>query len=157
MDMATPNTIPDDLLIDASDEIRIRQDLVLTALGHRQADRALRVGRLLDVHSRTWSEDQEIVFKGRRIVWVGPAGSYPGEVRERVDTPARAIPQVKLRSMDEVRAERAQSPAQALGYFAPPRDAAEVRSRRRGEVVVWASVCVMLACAVALGIWFLAK
>ena len=55
MDMAPPNAIPDDLLIDASDEIRIRQDLVLTALGHRPADRALRVGRLLDVHSRTVS------------------------------------------------------------------------------------------------------
>jgi hypothetical protein len=82
----------------------------------------------------------------------------PGDMRERVDTPARAIPQVKLRSMDEVRAERAQSPPpQTLGYLAPPRDAAEVRSRRRSEVVVWASVCVILACAVALGIWFLAK
>src|ERR1700737_3039801 len=74
MVMASPNTIPDDLLINAADEIRIRQDLVLTALGRRTADRALRVGRLLDVHSRSWSEDQEIVFKGRRIAWVGPAG-----------------------------------------------------------------------------------
>src|SRR3954454_1890954 len=81
------NAIPDDLLINAPDEVRIRQDLVLTALGRRPADRSLRVGRLLDVHSRTWSEDQEIVFKGRRIVWVGPAGSYPGEVRERVHRP----------------------------------------------------------------------
>ena len=74
--MASLNDIPNDLLIDAADEIRIRQDLVLTALGRRPADRALRVGRLLDVHSRSWSEDQEIVFKGRRIAWVGPAGSY---------------------------------------------------------------------------------
>ena len=82
--MASLNDIPNDLLIDAADEIRIRQDLVLTALGRRPADRALRVGRLLDVHSRSWSEDQEIVFKGRRIAWVGPAGSYQGEVRERV-------------------------------------------------------------------------
>ena len=81
------NAIPDDLLINAPDEVRIRQDLVLTALGRRPADRSLRVGRLLDVHSRTWSEDQEIVFKGRRIAWVGPAGSYPGEVRERVHRP----------------------------------------------------------------------
>ena len=60
---------------------------MLTALGRRPADRALRVGRLLDVHSRSWSEDQEIVFKGRRIAWVGPAGSYQGEVRERVHRP----------------------------------------------------------------------
>ncbi len=81
------NAIPDDLLINAPDEVRIRQDLVLTALGRRPADRALRVGRLLDVHSRTWGEDQEIVFKGRRIAWVGPAGTYPGEVRERMHRP----------------------------------------------------------------------
>ena len=87
MVMASPNAIPDDLLITAANEIRIRQDLVLTALGRRPADRALRIGRLLDVHSRSWSEDQEIIFKGRRIAWVGPAGSYPGAVRERVHRP----------------------------------------------------------------------
>src|SRR3954468_14925576 len=92
MDMASPNAIPDDLLITASDEVRIRQDLVLTALGRRPADRSLRVGRLLEVHSRTWSEDQEIVFRGRRIVWVGPAGSYPGEVRERAHRPDLSAP-----------------------------------------------------------------
>lgn len=73
------NAMPDDLLINAPDEVVIRQDLVLTALGRRPADRSLRVGKLLDVHSRTWSEDQEIVFKGRRIAWVGPAGSYPAK------------------------------------------------------------------------------
>lgn len=82
------NDSPDDgLLIDAASEVRIRQDLVLTALGRRPADRALRVGRLLDIHTRTWLPDQEIVTKGRRIAWVGPAGSYPGEVGERVHRP----------------------------------------------------------------------
>jgi len=85
MDIASP--LPDDLMISAADEVRIRQDLVLTALGRRPACRALRVGRLLDVHSRSWSHDQEIILKGRRIAWVGPAGSYPGEVRERVHRP----------------------------------------------------------------------
>ena len=87
MDMAPPNAIPDDLLINASDEIRIRQDLVLTALGHRPADRALRVGRLLDVHAGPGARTRRSSFKGRRIAWVGPAGSYPGEVRERVHEP----------------------------------------------------------------------
>ncbi|MBN9025388.1 MAG: hypothetical protein J0H20_07195, partial [Rhizobiales bacterium] len=53
--------LPADLLIDATDEIAIRQDLTLVALGKRPADRVLRVGRLLDVHSRTWAVDQEIV------------------------------------------------------------------------------------------------
>ena len=71
----------DDDLIDARNEVRIRQDLVLTALGKRPADKALRVGRLFDVHTRSWHEDWEIVIKGRRIAWVGPAGAYHGEVK----------------------------------------------------------------------------
>jgi adenine deaminase len=79
--------LPADLLIDAADEIAIRQDLVLTALGRRPADCVLRVGRLLDVHTRTWAEDQEIAIKGRRIAWVGPAGSYMGETRRREARP----------------------------------------------------------------------
>jgi adenine deaminase len=79
--------LPADLLITADEEVRIRQHLALVALGKRPADRALRVGRLLDVHGRRWHEDQEIVMSGRRIAWVGPAGSYPGEVGERVHEP----------------------------------------------------------------------
>ena len=82
-----------DLLLDAANEIRIRQELVLTALGQRPADTALRVGRLFDVHTRAWRDDQEVVMKGHRIAWTGPAGSYPGEVRERVDKrPLSAVP-----------------------------------------------------------------
>ncbi len=77
--------LPDDLLIHAADEIAIRQNLALVALGKRAADRAVRVGRLLDVYGRNWHEDQEIVMAGRRIAWVGPAGAYPGDVAERVD------------------------------------------------------------------------
>jgi len=76
-----------DLLITGADEVAIRQELTLVALGRKAADRALRVGRLLDVHTRTWLTDQEIVFKGRRIAWVGPAGAYTGEVAERVHEP----------------------------------------------------------------------
>ncbi len=79
-----------DDLIDAANEVRIRQDLALTALGRRRADRALRVGRLFDVHTRSWREDWEIVVKGRRIAWVGPAGEYEGEVGERIHEPTLA-------------------------------------------------------------------
>ncbi len=79
-----------DGLIDAGKEVRIRQDLVLTALGKRPADKALRVGRLLEVHTRTWQQDWEIVTKGRRIAWVGPAGEYQGEVKERFHEPKLA-------------------------------------------------------------------
>ncbi len=85
--------LPDDLLINAADEVRIRQDLTLTALGRRPADLALRVGRLLDVHTRRWLEDQEIVVRRRRIAWVGPAGIYAGEVARRVHRPGlSAVP-----------------------------------------------------------------
>ena len=84
---------PADLLINAADEIRIRQNLALVALGRRPADRALRVGRLFDVHGRTWHDDQEIVIAGRRIAWVGPSGAYPGDVGTRIDASAlNAVP-----------------------------------------------------------------
>jgi adenine deaminase len=78
---------PVDDLIEAAKEVRIRQDLALVALGKRSADKALRVGRLFDVHTRSWHEDWEIVIKGRRIAWVGPAGEFLGEVGERVHEP----------------------------------------------------------------------
>jgi adenine deaminase len=77
--------MPADLLINADDEIRIRQHLALVALGKLPATRAIRVGRVLDVHGRRWHDDQEIVVSGRRIAWVGPAGKYPGDVDEHVD------------------------------------------------------------------------
>jgi adenine deaminase len=82
--------LPEDTLIDAATEVRIRQDLVLTALGRRPADKALRVGRLFDVHTRSWQEDVDIVVKGRRVAWVGPAGQYQGEVKERTHEPKLA-------------------------------------------------------------------
>ncbi len=78
---------PDDLLITADSETRIRQHLVLVALGKRPADKSLRVGRLFDSHTRTWRDDQEIIISGRRIAWVGPAGAYPGTVAEHHHEP----------------------------------------------------------------------
>ncbi len=70
--------------------------------------------------------------------------------------PRPAIPQVKLRAMSEV-ASQASAPQQALGYLAPPRNPADVRARKTRDFIVWGSVCVILACFVALGIWFVAK
>src|SRR5690606_8992358 len=65
------------------DEVTIRQNLLLVSLGKRPADLAIEVGRLLAVHSRKWLENQEIVVLGRRIAYVGPVGSYKGEVKRR--------------------------------------------------------------------------
>jgi adenine deaminase len=85
--------LPEDLLLDATDEIAIRQDLTLVALGKRPADRLLRVERLLDVHMRHWLDDQEIAIRGKRIAYVGPRGSYPGHAGEIVDRPGlSAVP-----------------------------------------------------------------
>jgi adenine deaminase len=77
--------LPDDLILNAGDEVKIRQNLALVALGKRRADRSVRVGRLFDANGRRWHADQEVVIAGRRIAWVGPAGAYPGAVDERVD------------------------------------------------------------------------
>jgi len=82
-----PMHLPDDLILNAEDEVSIRQHLTLVALAKRPADLVIEVGRLLSVHSRHWLEDQEIVVSGRRIAFVGPRGSYKGEVKERVSYP----------------------------------------------------------------------
>ena len=74
-------------MINAKSEVAIRQHLTLVALGKAPADRALRVGHLLDVATRTWLDDQEIVIKGDRIAYVGPAGSYAGQVGKREHRP----------------------------------------------------------------------
>jgi adenine deaminase len=74
-----------DLLIDAASEVSIRQDLVLVALGKRRADRIVRVGRLLDVATRQWRADMDIVIRGRRIAHVGPSGGFVGEADQIVD------------------------------------------------------------------------
>ncbi|MFM2279479.1 MAG: hypothetical protein RLZZ444_1710, partial [Pseudomonadota bacterium] len=80
-------SLPPDLILNAADDCTIRQDLTLVALGKSPADLAIRIGRLFNVYSRTWDLDREIVIKGRRIAFVGPAGSYRGEVLERVHYP----------------------------------------------------------------------
>ncbi|CAN5717350.1 hypothetical protein BH11MYX1_BH11MYX1_26470 [soil metagenome] len=70
--------------------------------------------------------------------------------------PSRPMPQVKLRAMSEVAAQPV-TPQQSLGYLAPPRNPADARARKARDFIVWGSVCVILACFVALGIWFIAK
>ena len=79
--------LPDDLILSAADEVAIRQHLLLVSLGKKPADRVVEVGRLLAVHANHWLDNQEIVISGRRIAYVGPIGSYRGEVGERVKHP----------------------------------------------------------------------
>lgn len=70
-----------------------------------------------------------------------------------VERPEREMPHVKLRQMSEV--ARAQHP-QNLGNLAPPYDPAEARKRTVREYVVWGSLAVIIASAIALVVWFVA-
>ena len=79
--------LPDDLILNAADEVTIRQNLTLVALGKKPADLAIEVGKLLSVHARQWLQHQEIIVSGRRIAYVGPIGSYRGAVADRVSYP----------------------------------------------------------------------
>lgn len=63
----------------------------------------------------------------------------------------REMPHVKLRAMSEL--AKAQQP-QNLGNLAPPYDPAEARARSMRDYVVWGCVGVILASAIALGVWF---
>ena len=60
---------------------------MLVALGKAPADLAIEVGRLFASYSRQWMVDQEIIVSGRRIAYVGPIGSYRGNVARRVSYP----------------------------------------------------------------------
>jgi adenine deaminase len=85
MDM--PPGMPPDLILNADDEVTIRQHLVQVALCRRPADLAIGVGRLFAAHAGEWLTDQEVIIAGRRIAWVGPRGAYRGQVAARVDYP----------------------------------------------------------------------
>lgn len=63
------------------------------------------------------------------------------------------MPHIKLRAMSEV--SRAQIPLN-LGNLAPPYDPSEARRRTMKEYIVWGCISVMLACAIALAVWFIA-
>jgi len=87
-----------------------------------------------------------------------PASDAPNRFVDDTEdaTSVYAIPQVKLRAMSEV-ASHTSAPQQSLGFLAPPRNPVDVRARKTRDFIVWGSVCVILACFVALGIWFVAK
>lgn len=80
--------LPDDHALDPAAEVAIRRDLLQVALARRPASHVLRVGRALDVVTGTWTEDAEIVMRGRRIAAVGPAGAWPGAAEARTHRPA---------------------------------------------------------------------
>jgi hypothetical protein len=83
-----------------------------------------------------------------------PGQASSGQIPLPQDVQPRPVHQVKMRAISEMAKP---TPQLSLGYLAPPRDPNAVRARRWRDFVVWGSVCVILACVVALGIWFIAK
>ncbi len=73
--------------ITAQTEANIRRDLIDVALGRRQADLLLRVGRLLDTNTGLWRDEAEIAIHQGRIAYVGPNGSFAGSAKEIVECP----------------------------------------------------------------------
>jgi hypothetical protein len=63
---------------------------------------------------------------------------------------------VAIRSLSEVRRQR-DTPPGGFGNLAPPRDPKEARSRQLRDHVIWGSLVIILASAVMLGVWFLAR
>jgi len=71
---------------------------------------------------------------------------------EPANPPTPIIPRPKLRAISEV------TPVQQnLGNLAPPYDPKEARSRSMQEYVIWGCLAVILASAIALVVWFVAR
>lgn len=67
---------------------------------------------------------------------------------------APVLPAVKLRAMSEV--TRAQT-HQPLGNLAPPYDPRAARAKSTREYIVWGSIAVIIASAIAVVVWFVAR
>ena len=74
---------PEPFTFDA--ETKARQKLVLVALARAPADLVIENARVLNVHSLSWMEAQDIVIAESRIAWVGPHGEWEGEAKKTVD------------------------------------------------------------------------
>lgn len=68
-----------------SEETRIRQHLLLVALGREPADLVIHGATVLNVFTSMWEANQDIIVKGKRIAWVGPAGGFKGKVDRSFD------------------------------------------------------------------------
>ena len=125
------STLPDALLIDAAAEVVLRQDLVLIALGQA----ARRHGRCASGDCSTCTpavggEDQEIVIKGRRIAWVGPAGDI-SRARSRSASTAPAFRGARLRRGAQAHRELAPDAGMGGGAGAAARQYLDLRGQPR--------------------------
>lgn len=65
----------------------------------------------------------------------------------------RQVPQVQIRSMSDL----SKTPPGGMGRLAPPHDPNQARSRKTQDVMIWASVVVIIGSIVTLVIWLIAR
>jgi len=82
--------------------------------------------------------------------------SMKTDEKRKTPPPRKSLPKMRLRTMAEVSGEHSR-PLQVHGRLAPPRDPREVAKRRARDLVIWTCVAFIVACAVTLGVWFLAR
>ncbi|MEJ1964659.1 MAG: adenine deaminase C-terminal domain-containing protein [Gammaproteobacteria bacterium] len=68
-----------------NEETRVRQELIQVALGRQPADVVIRGANVLNTYTLMWLDNQDIVVKGKRIAWVGPAGQWKGKAASVFD------------------------------------------------------------------------
>ena len=68
-----------------NEETVIRQGIIQTALGHEDADLIIHGVNVLNVFTLSWMPNSDIVVKGERIAWVGPAGEWKGKAAATFD------------------------------------------------------------------------
>jgi len=68
-----------------NEETKVRQELIQVSLGRQQADLIIRGANVLNTYTLLWLENQDIVVKGKRIAWVGPAGTWKGKATSIFD------------------------------------------------------------------------
>jgi len=78
----------------------------------------------------------------------------PAEIAAEKRALAAKNHMVQIRAISEV--NRHDTPTN-LGRLAPPRDPAGARARKLRDLVMWGSAVLLVAMAVMLGVWFLAR
>src|SRR5450432_2135635 len=68
-----------------NEETLIRQGIIQTALGREDADLIIHGVNVLNVFTLSWMPNSDIVVKGERIAWVGPAGEWKGKAAATFD------------------------------------------------------------------------
>jgi hypothetical protein len=83
-------------------------------------------------------------------------GGHKARGAQEAETDDQRVPlQVQLRSIAEVAGLR--DSGIGLGNLAPPRDPRQAQARRVRSNVIWASVAIVLACAIMLVVWLVAR